>query len=54
MGIAGNFSSYSFSSGAARRPFIPLIHALGRWASNEYRHYIRTLPDIFSRAMADL
>jgi hypothetical protein len=59
MGIPGNFSSYSFRSGAetagaAAGLSVPLTHVLGRWASDAYRHYIRTLPDILSRAMVGL
>jgi hypothetical protein len=59
MGISGNFSSYSFCNGAATAAAaaalpVPLIPALGRWASDAYRHDIRTLPDILSRVMAGL
>ncbi|CAH3170712.1 unnamed protein product [Porites evermanni] len=47
-GIEGNFSSHSFRIGAATvaaRNGIPdhLIQALGRWTSNAYQLYIRTL-----------
>ena len=58
-GYSRKFSSYSFRSGAetagaAAGLSVPLIHVLGRGASDAYCPYIRTLPDILSRAMAGL
>jgi hypothetical protein len=44
-------SGAATAAAAASLP-VPLIHARECWASDVYRHYIRTLPDILSRAMA--
>ena len=48
--IPGNFSSHSFCIGAATvaaRNGVPdhLIESMGRWSSNAYQLYIRTLSD---------
>ena len=54
-GLPGNFSSHSFRIGAATsaaRAGIPdhLIQVLGRWESDAYKQYIRTPPDLITRA----
>ena len=54
-GLPGNFSSHSFPIGAATsaaRPGIPdhLIQVLVRWKSDAYKQYIRTSPDLITRA----
>ena len=54
-GLPGNFSSHSFPIGAATsaaRPGIPdhLIQVLIRWKSDAYKQYIRTPPDLITRA----
>ena len=54
-GLPGDFSSHSFRIGAATsaaRAGVPdhLIQVLGRWKSDAYKQYIRTPPDLITRA----
>ena len=54
-GLPGDFSSHSFRIGAATsaaRAGVPdhLIQVLGQWKSDAYKQYIRTPPDLITRA----
>ena len=53
--LPDDFSSHSFRNGAATsaaRAGIPdhLIQVFGHWKSNAYKQYIRTPPDLITRA----
>ena len=54
-GLPGDFFSHSFRIGAATsaaRAGVPdhLIQVLGQWKSDAYKQYIRTPPDLITRA----
>ena len=58
-GLPGDFSSHSFRIGAATsaaRACVPdhLIQVLGRWKRDAYKQYIRTPPDLITRAAKSL